>query len=405
MSTAIRPIAPEEFESFARAFGTSFGFEMNLENMEPQRQIFEFDRTLAVLEGEEMVGTAGVFSFDTTVPGASMPTAGVTWVSVKPTHRRRGVLTDLMRRQLDDVHERGEALATLWASESVIYERFGYGMAAEGVELRIDRTRTALAHEPPTCGRARLISRDAALEGWPAVYEQVLRTRPGMNSRHDAWWKNKALPERDISPGGGARFFVEYEEDGRPLGYVRYRVRGGDQDGSPAGTLRIQELIAASDGAYKALWQYLFGVDLIATIETHHRPVDEPLLWMLADPRRLIRRPYDALWARIVDVAPALEGRRYSAEGRIGFDVRDRFCSWNEGRYELVAGPNGATCRRSDAEPDIALDVADLGAVYLGGARLQTLRRAGRVEGEWDALKRADAMFAWDPLPWCPEMF
>jgi predicted acetyltransferase len=314
----------------------------------------------------------------------------------------------MMQRQLNDVRERGEAWASLWASESIIYGRFGYGLAAEGVDLEIDRLRTGIAFEAPRSsnGRLRLVTREQALEAWPALYDEVLAATPGMFTRSKTWWEKKLLREKDPPGGpGGTRFFVQYEETGRVRGYARYRTRGGDDGGMPNGTLLVGELMAADDGTYAALWRYLFGVDLMSTIRAHLRRVDEPLVHMLADSRRLVRHPHDSLWVRLVNVPAALEARRYSQEGRIVFDVRDPFCSWVEGRYELEAGPEGARCAPTDAEPDITLSAADLGAAYLGGARLTTLRRAGRVEGDWASLRRADAMFAWDPQPWCPEVF
>ncbi len=404
MSIHIRPSTPDEFVAFAQADASGFGFELNLERLEQTRPIWEFDRSLASFDGEEIVGTTGIFPFDLTVPGAALPTAGVTWVAVKPTHRRQGVLTGLMRQQLADVRERGEPLAALWASESIIYGRFGYGLAAQRADLTIDRLRTGLAHETPACGRLRLISREEALQSWPAIYDEVCRKQPGMYTRSKTWWEHKTL--RQAAPSGGpGRFFVQYEEDGQALGYARYQVRGGDEDGLPGGTLSVRELMATTQAAYTALWRYLFGIDLVTTIEAWGRAADEPLYWMLADSRRLARRPGDSLWVRIVDIPSALEGRRYSTEGRLVMEVRDSFCPWNEGRYELEAGPDGARCRRSDAEPEMVLDAADLGAAYLGGARLRTLERAGRVRADEETLARADSLFSWDPLPWCPEVF
>lgn len=406
MSTKIRPIEPDEAEPFFAAAASAFGNAADPDYVEQTRAIAEFDRSLATFDGEEIVGTTGIFSLDLTVPGAKLATAGVTWVSVKPTHRRSGVLTNMMRRQLDDIRERGEALAALWASESIIYGRFGYGLAAEGAELRIERTRTAFTHEQAACGKTRLVSREDALGSWPAVYDRVLASQPGMFARSQTWWQHKVLRESSGGQSGpSGRFFVQYEEDGHPLGYARYRVTPGRDSSSPDGTLSVRELMATTESAYAALWSYLFGVDLVGSIEARLRPIDEPLLWMLADPRRLTRHPSDTLWVRIVDVASALEGRRYAAEGRVVLDVRDQFCPWNEGRYELEGGPHGARCLRSDAEPEIVLDASDLGAAYLGGVRLQTLHRAGRVQGDADALRRADAMLAWSPLPWCPEVF
>jgi predicted acetyltransferase len=401
----IRPIQDEELNAFAKANGAAFGWDPNVEVLAETRQVLELDRTLAAFDGDEIAGTTAIFSFDMTVPGSALPTAGVTWVSVKPTHRRRGVLRRLMQRQLSDVRDRGEAIAALWASESIIYGRFGYGLAAQGSEFTIQREHTDFADEPLACGRTRLVDREEALRLWPAVYDEVLPHYPGMYSRSDAWWRCHTMRETDFARAGGTRFYVQYEEDGRILGFARYRVRGGDQDGLPGGTVLVQELFGTTDQAHAALWRYIFGVDLVSKIQAHHRPADDPLFWMLADPRRLVRRHYDTLWVRPVDVPVALEARRYPATGRVVLDVRDAFCPWVAGRYELEAGPEGARCRPSDKEPDVTLSAGDLGAIYMGGARLTTLRHARRVEGEWPALRRADALFSWDPQPWCPEVF
>ena len=166
-------------------------------------------------------------SYDLTVPGNILPAAGVTWVSVKPTHRRRGVLRDMMQRQLNDVHERSEPLAILWASESIIYGRFGYGLAAQNMEFSIDRLRTGLAEEKLVSGRMRLVTRDEAIESWPSVYHQVRHATPGFYSRSERWWQHQTLRGPDMERRAGARFYAQYEEDGEVLGYARYRIRPG----------------------------------------------------------------------------------------------------------------------------------------------------------------------------------
>jgi predicted acetyltransferase len=374
---------------------------MFAENLEA----LELDRTLASFDGSEIVSTTGIFSFDLTVPGNTLPTAGVTWVSVKPTHRRQGILRDMMARQLSDIRDRGEPLAALWASESVIYGRFGYGLAAQNIEFKIDRLRTKLAREAPSCGgRTRLVSRDDALHDWPAVYDEARKVRPGFFSRSEKFWKHHTMRERDMDRRAGSRFNVQYEEDGKILGYARYRVRPG-HDGMASGTLTVWDLTALSSNAYNALWQYIFGVDLIATIEANHRPQDEPLFWMLADPRRMVRTVYDTLWLRIINVPAAMEGRRYAWEGDVVLDVRDPFCPWVEGRYEVEMSTEGAKCTPTTRDADVTLSAADLGAIYLGGERLTTFARAGRVEGDYEALRRADVLLGWDRAPWCPEVF
>ena len=407
MSIEIRPIVPEEFDTFVTTTYIGFGAPVAPpEETANTKALCEYDRTLAGFDGEEIVSTTGIFSFEMTVPGGSLPTAGVTWVAVKPTHRRLGLLTNMMRQQLSDVRDRNEPIAALWASESLIYGRFGYGLAAQCHGLKIDRLRTKLAHEPPANGSLRLISREEAQKTWPKVYDQVLPGQPGMYSRSEAWWKHHTLPDKeDRRTNFGGRFYVLYEEDGEPLGYARYRTREEEDNNAPAGVLAVQELMAATDSAYVGLWHYLFGVDLIGTIQARIRPVDEPLYWMLADPRRLVRSPNDSLWVRVVDVPAALEARRYASDISLVIAVRDPFCDWTEGRYQLEGGPDGATCKRTDAGADITVNAADLGAAYMGGTRLSLLARAGRVEGDPDVLRRADAAFGWTPLPWTPEVF
>jgi predicted acetyltransferase len=405
MDYPIRPITADEIPAFLEADGTAFGFVPEAWGVERMNQFAELDRSLAAFDGDQIVSTGGIFSFNLTVPGGEIPMAGVTAISVRPSHRRRGILTAVMRRQLQDVRERGEPIAGLWASESIIYGRFGYGLAAETQSFSIERTRTALAHDIPSPGRTRFVSREEALAGWPAVYDRVRPSVPGFYSRSPAWWEHHRLFLRPGDTSSGAPFFVQYEEDGVVHGYVFYRVQSGEGDWLPGGSVRVRELMAATPAAYAALWRFAFGIDLVATIKGEFRPLDEPLYHMLADPRHLVRRPMDSLWLRVVDVPAALAGRRYSSEGRLVFEVRDSFCPWVQGRYELEGGPAGARCVPSRADPDIALSAASLAAIYLGGTRLQAIARAGLVEGSPAALALADAMFTWDPLPWCPEVF
>ncbi len=403
----IRPIVEQEFDAFARSSGASFGWSVRPEARDETLAVFELERSLGVFDDEEVVGTGGIFTFETSVPGgATVPTAGVTWISVKPTHRRRGILRQIMRRQLDDIRERGEPMASLWASESQIYGRFGYGLAAENAEIHIDRRHSELEHLPPAAGRTHMVDRETALAAWPAIYDRALRDRPGAHTRTPAWWANRIFREVDSPPPGyTGPLLVQYEEGGVATGYVKYRRKMEDVHGAPAGTLRVAELVAATDAAYAGLWQFIFGVDLVTGIEAPLRPVDEPLWWMLHDPRRLVREVRDALWVRILDVPATLSARKYGMEGRLVVEVQDQFCPSTAGRFELNGGPDGATCRAVSAEPDIRLGIAELGAAYLGGARFQAMRRAGRVEGDPATLRRADAMFSWEPLPWCPEVF
>jgi predicted acetyltransferase len=402
----IRTVPDDAFEDFARAVHRAFAEHPRPEEIEVNLKVFEADRSLAAYDGAEIVGTAATASMELTVPGGTLPMAGVTAVGVIPTHRRKGILSQLMRRHLDHVREEGEALAGLWASESVIYGRFGYGMAAYSTGFKIERGRSQFARPFDDPGRVRLAERGEALGIMPDVFERFRVRQPGTWSRTPPWWDVLTADLEHWREGASALWFAIHETDGEADGYATYRVKQEWSGSFPGGALKVRDLVAETDQAYAALWRYCFDVDLIAKIEAWPRAVDEPLFHMLADPRRLSVKLFDGLWIRLVDVPGALSGRRYRSEGQVVFEVQDPFCPWNAGRYELTGGPDGAECRRSEREPDLVVSAADLGAVYLGGVRFGTLARAGRVgEARMGALAEADAMFGWDPQPWCPSVF
>jgi predicted acetyltransferase len=309
-----------------------------------------------------------------------------------------------MRRQLDDIHDRDEPVAVLWASEGGIYGRFGYGLGTLAGRFRLDRGARFNGRDS-SGGRISLISKDAALDSFPSVYEEIRPSRPGMVDRPGGWWSARFADVR-VHRGDFGRFFFAVHESDRVDGYVVYRFRHHWPEGGPEGTVEVVELMAITPEAYAELWRFCLDLDLAARIEAWRRPVDDPILFMLADPRRARVRIQDGMWVRPVDVASALRSRRYAVEGRLRLDVRDPFCPWNEGRYELLGGPEGAECRRTDSDPDLELSAADVGAVYLGGIPFGPLARAGRVhEHTTGAVRLADLMFGWDPAPWCPHVF
>jgi predicted acetyltransferase len=266
MEFEIRTIAEDELEAFRRCQSYAFGNEFNPEHLEGARKIFEFDRNLAALEGDLIVGTAGIFSFQMSVPGErSIPTAGVTMVSVRPTHRRRGVVTGVMRRQLEQVRERGESVAILWASESSIYGRFGYGMATQMEIVRVPRVWANLRNDLPTpSGTVRTLSVEEAKESLPALHERLRLGVPCAIGRAEKWWEIRIfrdLPEwRD---GHTSNFYVVYEEDGVAQGFVRYRRKGDFQDWLAKGSVSVNEFHAATpeariaSGATSSAWTSL----------------------------------------------------------------------------------------------------------------------------------------------------
>ncbi|MGH2766320.1 MAG: GNAT family N-acetyltransferase [Actinomycetota bacterium] len=407
MDIEIRPIGLDHLEEAMRMLAASFGEDLQQQDLEDERPVFAAGLNLAAFEGDTIVGNASAYPMELTVPGGVLPAAGITSVGVLPTHRRRGIARTLMRSQIDELHQAGTPLAHLWASENVIYQRFGYGLGSYAAAFEIRREDTAFLLPFRARGRTRLIDRAEALKLIPTLYEAVRPTRPGMPNRDEHWSEIRFRDTEHSRGGASALFFVVYESKEGLEGHVAYRVKEAwDHRTGPGHTLLVEELMAATVDAYGALWRYCFEVDLVRSIEGWKRPVDEPLLHMLANPRGLGMRVRDGTWLRLVDVRSAMEGRTYGERGRLVLDVHDGFCPWNEGRWELDGSPNGASCRSTHTEPDLVLGAGELASMYLGTIRPSALARAGRIEERTDgALRLADTMFASDLAPWCPYIF
>jgi predicted acetyltransferase len=409
----IRPIEEGEFDSFVTVDEHAFYASPLTEG--GRRVVldrFEFDRTLAAFDGTTPVGVTMCYSFQLSVPGQEvLPAAGVTLVAVLPTHRRRGVLNSLMRRQLADVRDRGEPLAILWASESVIYSRYGYGRASWYLTFTLRRGEGTLARSAPSDGRLRLrlAEPEAALPELAKVYDAMLPTRPGFFGRNEAWWRSviyDPADERDREGVSPLRCLLAEDASG-PRGYALYSGAGTWTDFLPENVLKVRELMAVDPAASAALFTDLLSRDLTSEFRVQRRPVDDPLLYQLADPRRTRPALSDGLWVRIVDVPRALAGRRYSCPVDAVIEVRDEILPSNAGRWRLTAGPDGvASCVPATEPADLALDVTDLGAAYLGGTKLGAIAGAGLVsERRPGAVRQLSAAMSWDPAPWCPLVF
>jgi predicted acetyltransferase len=405
MAIRVRPCRDmEEFMDALGAISEYFGGERNTERTERFLRVHPLERMHAAFDGRQIVGGAGAFPFELTVPGAALPTAGVTVVGVYPTHRRRGVLTAMMRAQLDDVRRRREPIAALWASEERIYGRFGYGMASYTGEMSLPRDRSDFARPFERRGTIRFVDRDEAMALFPPIWDAVRLETPGMFSRSADWWETRALndPPEWRPAGAGPKRFALLELGGEPAGYAAYRHAPDWDQGFTNATLYVIEAVAVGPQANKELWRYLLDIDWTNTISGRLLPVDHPLFFLLAEPRRMRFRIGDGLWLRLVDVGAALSRRGYAGDGRVVLELADAFCPWNEGRWAVEAG----SARRVRSRPDVRLDVQALGTVYLGGFTFAELARAGRVEEvAKGGLGRADALFAVDRRPWCPEIF
>jgi predicted acetyltransferase len=337
-----------------------------------------------------------------TIPGGVVPAAGVTWVAVQPSHRRRGILREFMRTQLEDVRRRGEPLAILWASESAIYGRFGYGISAPNIALDAQTDRFAFRDDPGPTGSARLVDLDEALELFPPVYDRVRREIPGMFAHTKEWWTEYKLPDpehwrRDAGP----KFYAALELDGAVEGYAIYRIKSEWEHGLPHGKVSVVAAIATSPVATRELWRFLFGIDLMTKVHQWSFDPGSPLFLMVEDPRRLHLQIYEGVWLRFIDLEAALRARSYATDDSVVIQVRDELCPWNEGRWRV-----GSEIERTDDDAELELDVRDLASVYLGAFDFHRLAAAQRVRELLDgALDRASALFRTSRPPYCPEDF
>jgi predicted acetyltransferase len=422
-SVDIRPVRESEFSDVLRVAGVAFGEEYSLEDSDAMRAGFPFERSLAAFDNGRMAAVSAVLGLELSVPGGvALPMGGVTWIATLPTHRRRGLLTRLMAASFADMVQRGETVSGLGASEGNIYGRFGYGPAASVVSFGVQRAHAAFAPPlgPSTAGTFTLLDAGEALGRLPAIYDDLRRRQPGTVSRSTAMWQER-LADPPMQRDGATRMFHVVHETlpGTADGYVTYRVKAEFEGATALNAVRVVEVLASDPGVYRALWKFVLDTDLCHTVSCERGRVDEPLRWLLADPRRFkVQELFDFLWLRLLEVPRALAARRYATAGQVVLEVTDPFPALTTRRYllrvepaagEAAPGPTPvlpAECAPTSADPDIALDVATLASAYLGGVSFATLAAAGRVrELTPGAAQRADAMFLTSTAPFCATEF
>lgn len=390
----------------------SFAFHEHLteEARAVESSVVEPERTLVAEDGGTIVGHAGAYTRELTVPGAILPAAHVTLVGVAPTHKRRGLLTRMMHRQLREIAEAGrEPIAVLWASETKIYPRFGYGPAAQRLrmEIMMREVRPPAAPAPSAAERLRLIEPKDAIAELAKVYEQVRPERTGWSSRDDRWWRYVLADLESQREGATSLHGVVYDTPHGPAGYALWRTKSRWNQHGPDCEVQVREVVAEDPAAYAALWNFLLTIDLARSATVSFAAVDEPLQYLVDEPRRLGSALADGLWIRIADLPAALAARTYAAPVDVVLDVTDPVLAGNTGRWRLTAGPDGrATCQPTTDPADLACTVLELGSAYLGATSLAALAAAGAVrELTPGSLRRASVAFGWHRLPNPTEVF
>ncbi|MFG2227907.1 GNAT family N-acetyltransferase [Streptomyces sp. NPDC048644] len=408
----IRSTTGEDLDVFVTTVHAAFGLfpETPVEGGGLWWSALESDRCLLALAADgRPVGTAAAYSFELTLPGDTLvPAAGVTSVGVLPSHRRQGVLSEIMRHQLAELRARGEFLSVLLASEAPIYGRFGYGPATFTTQLTVPRHKAALAvprareaadapATGPANGSVEVLRRAECGEILEAVYDRYRRAQPGALSRPHRWW---ALRAGQAPISSAPRYVaVHRDADGVPDGYASYAV------GEPQ-TLTVDEIITTDDAIFTALARFVLEHDLVTQVVFKHVPPEHPLRWQFADFRAgEVSGGTDWLWVRLLDVPRALTARGWFVDGELVLDVEDPFLG-EHGRYLLTVRDGKADCVPTRREPDLSLDVSDLGSVYLGGTAPSTLVRAGHARAHRPgAAALADALFRGERSPHCLHWF
>ncbi|MHB1575742.1 MAG: GNAT family N-acetyltransferase [Candidatus Dormibacteria bacterium] len=406
MTLEFRPIRKEELRQFAGVNLTAFGEALDSWHEGWFESRFDGSTTVAAFDGAILVGSSMSMPVTVAVPGGTVAAAGVTAVGVLPTHRRRGILRQMMERLLQEASSQRLPLAVLWASEGGIYSRFGFGPAARSLGIELQHPKAAMMLRPRT-GSMRLVSKEEAVEILPAVHDRVVSQRPAMIARDRVGW-HYALSEEDphLPRGEAHLFIVVHETDLGPDGYLVYRIRPDWSPRGPENTLVVVEMAATDPAATAELWRYCTEVDLVRRIEANgrgSRPVDDPIWWLLDDPQAMVATMVTTLWARVLDVPALLEARRYQQDGAVTLGVGDS-ADEDGSRFRLEVEGGRGRCQPTKGPADIHLGWSELGSLSLGMPCLSQLVAAGRATASsQDLARRADALLGWGPAPWCFE--
>lgn len=404
---------PAWFEAFTAAFYI-WNSADPAAAAEARRPILDLDRVIGAFEGDRIVGTFRTFATELTLPGErQVPVNAVSGVSVRPTHRRRGILSALNADDVRRAVERGDAASILIASEWPIYGRFGYGPATWRARwtIRTRAVRFARAVSERANGRIEIVDVATARRLLPEIYERFRLGQPGEIRRVlERWDFELGITEWPGRPRWRGSVAVHHNEEGVPDGYARYHGQEQWEAGIPDNVLVLDELVAAELPTELALWAFLCQMDLTATVQADNRRVREPLAWHLEDARAMQQSHLgELLWVRLLDVPRVLANRAYDRSADLVVEVIDEVAGGPgpaASRFRLEATSDGAACRPTDAAPDLTIGVGPLGAAVLGGTRLIDASRAWPAEEHRPgALADLDALLRTPEDPWCTTMF
>ncbi len=365
---------------------------------------FDPGRTICAFVDDELVSTYGSFGFTVQLNGASVPMAGVTNVGTLPGFRRRGFVRELVTRGLADARERGESCAMLWASFGAIYQRFGYGLASKWVAYRWD-PRYGQLTGPSAEGSMQISSLAEGREIAERAHREYVRPRNLMIARSEEGWR--AIFEPDAPETKYQRMAIYRNKSGEPRGYMFLTNREEDDfEPGPNQFLTVGDFTALDVDAYRGMWEFLAGHDLVREVTMERVPEDDPAALMLLEPRTLRRRTGDAMWLRVADAELALGQRPYGAAGALTLRVVDELCDWNEGTYRVESDGVASEVSRVDGEADLVVPVERLAQLISGYASASELARLDLIEArDASVLSTADAMFATAYRPFCQDGF
>jgi predicted acetyltransferase len=370
------------------------------------KSVAEYERFFGFTVEDRWIATCGAYSRVMTVPGGQLPVAAVTIVTVAPSFRRRGLLNQMMQHQLESVVAAGvEPVALLWASESLIYGRYGYGHAVP--RLRISgatRAMSFLADVTTRVGFVDEVSRDQFISVAPKLHQRLLSDRPGALNRSEAVWRVLLHDPEAWRHGASAlRFALHFALSGEVDGYGLFRVKEDEDSG---GEVQVVELDGADVEASAALWRFVLDLDLVRSFSMRSAPADEMLRYVVADPRAIRTEVLDGTYARIVNLPAALEARHYSRDIDLILSVTDPLLAHNHGNFRLQTHSDGASVTPTRSPADVSVNIREVGTIYLGGTPLTSLQRAGLVqEHRPGSVWSLAAAFSWPRPPFCPDFF